>query len=222
LNKRITITVFFTLLFTAAFAQEEPRFSLATDVSAQRNFKKEQRYWAAGHTLQALFHITPKNGVYVLFAYYSRGTYRNNLTAPAKSALTTPQQINYTNKGKMGLKQISIGWRKYIKGRPDLEKGWSLYSNAGFGLLFGKIDNSHSVGIDTALYAVPVFSGGGSFKRLTLDLGLGWETPIGAEMYLYTEGKVWVPTTNYPSKYLFVNSNAPLVAMLSGGIRIFF
>jgi hypothetical protein len=221
LNKRTTILIFFTLLFTAAFAQD-PRFSLATDVSIQRNFKKEQRYWAAGHSIQALFHITPKNGVYVLFAYYSPGGFKNNLTATAKSALINPQQINYINKGKMGLKEFSIGWRKYLIGRPDLEKGWNLYGNAGFGLLLGNVENNHSVGIDTALYAVPVLSGSGKFKRLTLDLGLGWEVPIGAEMYFYTEVKLWVPTTNYPSKYIFVNSNAPLVAMLSGGIRIFF
>jgi hypothetical protein len=169
-----------------------------------------------------LFHLTPKNGVYVLFAYYSPGGFKNNLTATAKSAVTNPQQINFINKGKMSLKELSIGWRKYLKGRPDLETGWSLYSNAGFGLLLGRVDNSHSPLTDTALYAVPVLSGKADFKRLTLDLGLGWEVPIGGDLYFYTEGKVWIPTTNYPSKYIFVNSNAPLVGMLSAGIRIIF
>ena len=221
LNKRTTILIFFTLLFTAAFSQD-PRFSIGTDAGIQRNFKKEQRYWAAGHTTQIHFHLTPKNGVYVLFAYYSPGRFNNNIIATAKSQQTIPQQINYTNTGKMGLKHISIGWRKYLRGSPDIEKGWSLYSHAGFGLLLGRVDNSHSPVADTALYVVPVLSGIANFKRLTLDLGLGWEVPIGGDLFFYTEGKVWVPTTNYPSKYIFVNSNAPLVAMLSGGIRIIF
>ena len=221
LNRTVTITFLFALFGIAAFAQD-PRFSFATDAGIQRNFKKQQRYWAAGHTTQAQFHITPKNGVYVSFAYYSPGRYINNIAADAKSLQTTPQQINYTNTGKMRLKHLSIGWKKYLRGTPDIEKGWNLYSNAGFGLLLGRVDNSHSMGIDTALYSVPVVSGTGKFKRLTLDLSLGWETPIGGDMYFYTEGKVWVPTTNYPSKYIFVNSNAPLVGMLSGGIRIIF
>jgi len=221
LKRPLTITSFFFLLTITGFAQN-PRFSLATDAGIQRNFKKEQRYWAAGHTTQAQFHITPKNGVYVSFAYYSPGRFNNNITAIAKSQQTTPQQINYTNTSKMSLKHLSIGWKKYLKGTPDIEKGWNMYTNAGLGLLLGRVDNSHSVGIDTALYAVPVLSGRGNFKRLTLDLGLGWEVPVGGDMYFYTEGKVWVPTTNYPSKYIFVNSNAPLVVMLSGGIRIIF
>ena len=222
LNSKITITFLLALFGMAAFAQEEPRFSIATDAGIQRNFKKQQRYWAAGHTTQVLFHLTPKNGVYVLFAYYSAGSFKNNLAATAKSVTTNPQQINYTNRGKMTLKELSIGWRKYLIGRPDIEKGWSIYANAGFGLLLGGVDNSHTVIIDTVTYTVPVLSGSAKFKRLTLDLGLGWETPIGGEMYFYTEGKVWVPTTNYPSKYIFVNSNAPLVGMLSTGVRILF
>lgn len=221
MNRRITITFFFTLLFITAFSQGQ-RFSIATDAGIQRNFKKEQRYWAIGHTTQAHFHLTPKNGIYVLFAYYTHGTFKNNVTATAKSPLTIPQQINYTNSAKMRLRQFSVGWRRYLKGIPDAENGWNLYCNAGLGLMPGSVDNIHSVNLDTAVYAVPVRSGKAGFKRLTLDLGLGWEVPLGGEVYLYTEGKVWVPTTNYPSKYIFVNSNAPLVAMLNGGIRIIF
>ena len=220
MNRRITITFFFALLFTTAFSQS--RFSIATDAGIQRNFKKGQRFWAIGHTTQAQFHITPKNGVYVLFAYYTRGIFKNSVTATAKSPLTNPQKINYTNSATMRLKQFSVGWRKYLKGTPDTEKGWNLYANAGFGLLLGTVENIHSVNIDTAFYTVPVRSGKAGFKRLTLDLGLGWETPLGGDLYFYTEGKVWIPTTDYPSKYIFVNSNAPLVAMLSAGIRIIF
>jgi hypothetical protein len=39
---------------------------------------------------------------------------------------------------------------------------------------------------------------------------------------LYASGKLWIPTSDYPSKYLFVNDDAPLVGMLGVGIRILF
>ena len=220
LNKRITITFFFALLFAAAFSQE--RFSFASDVSIQRNFKKEQQYWAVGHTTHAVFHLTPKDGIYLWFAYYSNGRFQNSLNATAKSAFTLPQQIHYTNSGRMRLKQFSVGWRKYLKGTPDSESKWNVYGYAGFGLLLGRIDNVHSLTIDTAAYTLPVRSGKANFKRLTVDLGVGWEAPIGGDFYFYTEGRVWIPTTDYPSDYLFVNDNAPFVAMLCTGIRIIF
>ena len=220
MNKRITITIFLSLLFTAAFSQQ--RFSLATNLDVQRNLKKEQLYWAAGHTTQLLFHLTPKEGIYVWFAYYSNGHFNNNVTAIAKSLNTNPQQVNYVNSGLMRLKQFSAGWRKYLKGTPDAEKSWNLYGFAGFGLLLGQVENTHSVSIDTAVYAVPVLSGKAQFKRLTMDLGVGWEIPIAGDFYFFTEGKVWIPTTDYPSKYIFINNNAPLVAMLGLGIRILF
>lgn len=208
------------MLFNAAFSQQ--RFSLATNLDVQRNFKKEQLYWAAGHTTQALFHLTPKDGIYVWFAYYSYGKFKNNVTATARSILTTPQQVVYINNARMRLKQFSAGWRKYLKGTPDAEKNWNLYGFAGFGLLLGQVENTHSVSIDTAVYAAPVLSGKAQFKRLTMDIGLGWEIPIAGDFYFYTEGKVWIPTTDYPSKYIFVNNNAPLVAMLGIGLRILF
>jgi len=218
--KKIFLSAVIVFSFSTAFSQ--PLFSLATDISIQRNFKKEQLYWAIGHTTNAIFHLTPKDGVYIWFAYYSNGQYKNNLAAIARSPLTTPQQINYINSARMRLKQFSAGWRKYLKGSADAEKSYNIYGNAGFGLLLGRIDNSHSVAIDTTVYNVPVLSGKANFKRLTVDLGLGWEIPIGGDFYFYTEGKVWIPTTNYPSKYIFVNSNAPFVAMLSAGLRIVF
>ena len=220
LNKRITITFSLALLFTTAFAQQ--RFSMATDVGLQRNFKKGQLYWAFGHTTHALFHFTPKDGIYVWFAYYSAGKFKNNISATAKSALTLPQQVNYINSARMRLKEFSVGWRKYLKGNAEIEKSWNLYSFAGFGLLLGSVQNTHSVNIDTAIYAIPVRTGKANFKRLTLDLGLGFEVPLGGDLYFYTEGKVWIPTTDYPSKYIFINDNAPLVGMLGAGIRVLF
>jgi hypothetical protein len=196
--------------------------SIATDLSVHRNFKKEQLYWAFGHNTQAIFHFTPTDGIYVGFAYFSNGKFKNKVTATAKSLLTNPQQVTYINSAKMQLKQFAIGWRKYLKGSADGEKSWNLYAQAGFGVLFGRVENIHSVSVDSAVYAMPVLNGTASFKRLTLDLGLGWEIPISGDFYLYTEAKVWVPTTDYPSSYIFVNNNAPLVGMLGIGFRIIF
>jgi hypothetical protein len=88
--------------------------------------------------------------------------------------------------------------------------------------MLGRVINTYSVSIDTTLYNVPVRSGKANFKRLTLDLGLGWETPLGGDVYFYTEGRAWIPTTDYPSKYIFVNKNAPFVASLNFGVRILF
>jgi len=120
----------------------------------------------------------------------------------------------------MRFKHFSLGWKKYLKGGFQAELGWNLYGYAGFGILIGTVTNYHSVGIDTTLYAVPVRSGKANFKRLTADLGLGWEIPIGADVFFYTEGRVWIPASDYPSKYIFINNNVPLVAMLNAGIRV--
>jgi len=217
----LTILLFFCSLFSEAFCQY-PEFSLATDLGVQRNFKKEQHYWSFGHTVQAIFHFTPKEAVYIWFSYYSNGNFRNDVTATAKSPLTVPQEISYINRAQMRPKHFSVGYKKYLKGSQEIEKGWSLYAYAGFGLLLGRIQNIHTVAIDTTLYNVPVFSGKANFKRLTVDLGLGGEVPIGGDFYLYIEGRAWLPTTDYPSKFIFVNNNAPLVGMLNGGLRLRF
>ena len=209
------------LVFSAmAFAQT--RFSIASDFGLQRSFKKGQQYWAGGHTIQAQFHFAPKDGAYIWISYYTNGKFSNNVTATAKSITTSPQQINYVNNAVMRFKQISIGWRKYLKGTFNAEEGWNIYAYAGFGLILGRIENTHSVSIDTVVYYVPVRIGKANFKRLTLDLGLGWEVPLGGDIFFYAEGRAWIPTTDYPSKYIFVNDNAPLVGMINAGIRILF
>jgi hypothetical protein len=208
-------------LSAASFAQPV-HFSIASDLGLQRSFKKGQQYWAGGHTIQAQFHFTPKDGAYVWLSYYTNGKFSNNVTATAKSVATLPQQINYVNNAVMRFKQISIGWKKYLKGAFNTEEDWNIYGYAGFGLLLGRIENTHSVSIDTTVYQVPVRKGKANFKRLTLDLGLGWEAPLGADIFIYAEGRAWIPTTDYPSKYIFVNDNAPLVGMINAGIRILF
>ncbi len=210
------------MLLTAAAWSQQMQFSIATDLGAQRSLKKEQRFWSVGQTVHAIFNLTPKEGVYVWFSYYTNGNFKNNLTATAKSGLTTPQEIDYVNQSKLRFKHISIGYRKYLVGACDIEKGWNLYATAGLGLLPGRITNVHTVSIDTSLYNVPVLSGVANFKRLTADLGLGYEKPIGADFFLYAEGRAWIPASDYPSKYLFVNDKAPLTAMFNIGLRILF
>lgn len=224
MKKALFISLLSVFFYTEVFSQDTqyPQFSIATDLGVQRSFKKEQRYWALGQTVDVIFHLTPKNSVYVWFAYYSNGKFNNNVVATAKLPVAAPQQIPYTNSAKMRLKHFSVGWRRYLKGDPLAESNWNLYGYAGLGLLAGRIINTHSVSIDTANYNVPVLSGTGNFKRLTLDLGLGWELPLNASFSLYAEGRVWVPTTDYPSNYLFVNNSAPLVGMANVGLRILF
>lgn len=206
--------------FTMPAFPQQPMFSIATDLGLQRSIKKEQRYWAVGQTVHTHFHLTPTDGVYLWIAYYSTGKFSNNLAAAAKSTATNPQQVNYKNNAEMRFKHISIGWKHYFKGSADMEDSWGLYGYAGFGLLPGRIINNHSIVIDSSLYNLPVRSGKANFKRLTLDLGLGWEAPIGGTVYFYNEGRVWLPTTDYPSDHIFINRNAPLVATLNFGLRI--
>lgn len=219
---RIFLFVIALMLASTAFTQRQfPKFSLATDLGLQRSFKKEQRYFAGGHTVHGIFHTDARNAVYVWLSYYSAGKFSNDITATAKLPATTPQEINYRNNASMRFKHISMGWRRFINGNYNDESG-HLYGYAGFGIMLGRIENTHSVGIDTVDYTVPVRSGKANFKRLTADLGFGYEGHMGANIYWYAEGRVWIPASDFPSKYLFVNENAPLVGMFNLGIRILF
>ena len=143
-------------------------------------------------------------------------------TATAKSVLTTPQQVGYTNYARIRFNHISMGWKHYLKGAYNTEDSWNLYAYAGFGLMFGIAQNIHSVSIDSAKYDIPVWSGKAKFKRLTFDLGLGYEIPVGGDIYFYMEGRALVPTTDYPSRYLFINENAPLMGSVNAGLRLLF
>ncbi|MEN9549132.1 MAG: hypothetical protein RIR12_1723 [Bacteroidota bacterium] len=211
----------FVLNVAALFAQY-PGVSLGTDVSLQRNFSKNQIFWSVGHTVQAQIPITEKNGAYIAFGYITNGLFANQLTATAKNTSTNPAVINYKNNAAMKLRHLSIGWRHYIKGSPAAEQGWSIYGFAGFGLTAGDITNVHSVVIDTVQYAVPVLSGSAKFKRLTLDVGGGFEKLLGGDIYLYTEARANIPASDYPSKFLLTNRNAPFTAALALGLRLLF
>ncbi len=221
MKRQLTIFLLLLLAGHAALAQVIG-FSFGTDLSVQRNFKKEQQFWTVGQSIQLHYHFTKKDGLYIWFVYYSNGNFKNNITATAKDPGTTPSSIDYVNSGNMRTKHFSVGWKKYLKGNYDEEKTWNLYGYAGFGLLLGRVTNTHSVGIDTTLYHVPVRDGKGNFKRLTFDLGLGYEYPIGGDFFIYSEGRMWIPATEYPSKYLFVNDKAPFAGMMSLGLRLVF
>jgi hypothetical protein len=122
----------------------------------------------------------------------------------------------------MRVKEFSLGYRRYLLGDFEQNKKWNLYGSAAFGLMFGRVTNTHNRDIDTTVYQVPVRSGQAKFKRLTLDLALGTEHAIGGDFYFYTELRAWIPTTDYPSKYLFVNDNAPFMGMAGVGFRLLF
>ncbi len=217
--KRHVYIILFLCSSSVAFSQR-PGFSIATDLDIQRSFLKNQQYWAAGQTMQLHFHIDRKEEIYAWVAYYAYGKFSNQLSAPAKSSSTIPQQVSYVNNAQMRFKHVSVGWKHYIKGAYNIDRGWSIYSYAGFGLMMGRIVNTHSIGVDTSLYILPVLNGKAHFKRLTLDLGLGWEKPLGGDIFFYSEFRLWVPTTDYPSQHILVNNNAPLDASLNFGVRI--
>jgi hypothetical protein len=221
LKKYIVILLFYVLFFVSAFSQKA-QFSLATDVSLFRSFKKDQRYLSLGQTVTGHFNFTPVDGFYVWFTYSSNGKFNGQLAATAKSVLTVPQQVSYTNFAKLRFNHISMGWKHYLKGVYNTEDTWNLYGYAGFGLLFGIAENTHSIVIDSADYDIPVWKGKAKFKRLTIDLGLGYEIPVGGDIYFYMEGRALVPTTDYPSHYLFINENAPLMGSVNAGLRLLF
>ncbi len=210
------------IIVTNPAQSQQTRFSLATDLSILRSFKKEQQFWSVGQTVKFHFHFTPRDGAYAWLSYYSRGKFTNRLVADAKDPVTLPQQVNFDNKAEMSFKHISFGWQHYFKGSSDSESGMNVYGYAGFGLMFGRATNVHSANIDTATYYLPVLNGEAGFKRLTLDLGIGVEAPVGGDVFAYFEGRAHVPTTDYPSQYLFINRNAPFVAAANVGIRILF
>lgn len=220
--RRISIVILLFLLYIPKPYAQASGFSIATDLGLQRSFKKEQQYFAGGHTTHVLFHFTPRGAIYAWIGYFTVGKFRNDLVATAKSPATIPQQVDYRNNAAMRFKHFSIGWKHYLKGRFDANDGWNLYTYGGFGLLLGRVINTHSVSIDTSSYDAPVLAGKANFKRLTLDCGLGYEIPIGAMVYFYSDGRLWIPTTDYPSKHIFVNDNAPVVAMINFGLRILF
>ncbi len=197
-------------------------FSLATDLSLLHNFESTQKFTVIGQTLIPQLHIDKKTTFYAWISYHTNGKFENEMTATAKSPTTQPTTITFTNQSEMRLRQFSLGIKQYLIGSYDRLEKFNLYAAGGFGLMHGRVINNFSTAIDTSLYTVQnnVRNGQGDFKRLTFDVTGGAEFPISYEMYIYTEARVHIPTSDYPCKYLLKNSHAPFVAGINLGIRV--
>lgn len=193
-------------------------------MSATVSFKKDQRFIVIGQTIIGNIHFTDKDGAYVWYGYSAPGKFYNNFIATAKSIATVPQSHDFKNYTQIGLRHLSLGWKHYLKGSYNAEESLNLYFGAGFGLVSGRVTNTYTITYDTANYNFPSnpVIGKGKFKRLTFDAAIGFEIPIGMEIYLYGEARAWIPASDYPSKYLFINDNAPFIGTANLGLRILF
>lgn len=209
-------------IFSIGIMNAQPVFSIATDATILRSLNQQQHFFAIGQTVTGNIHFTKKESLYAWITYYTKGKFKNSATAVANNSATNPQTINYTVHSRLRYRQLSIGWKHYFRGSYNEEMNWNLYGLAGFGLLLGNAENTYNTFIDTLQYDVPLkpYPGTGSFKRLTVDIGIGNEIPLGTSIYLYTELRSWLPASNYPSAYLVNNNKVPLSLMLCGGLRV--
>jgi hypothetical protein len=217
-----SIVISSVLLFLFHYVSAQSTWSLSTDFGALRSLKENQQFWTMGHTIKGEMHVTKKSGPYAWVSYFFRSQFKNNLLAEAKSSATTPSSFSFRNNARMSITEFSLGWKHYLKGSCDNFKTWNLYTTAGFGLIGGKVLNSFDSPVDTSLYKTPLLSGEASFKRLAVDLGLGWELPVTGEIFLYNDWKAWIPASDYPSPYLLSNRYAPLIVSFHMGIRVYF
>lgn len=218
----ILLIAVFPVLAVPVYGQV--KFSVATDISVLHNFDNKQRFTVVGQTIQADLHLDEKNTFYSWFTYHSNGKYNSQLTASAISGATQPQTISFSNYSEMRLRQLSVGIKRYLLGScKNLEK-FNIYGSAGFGLIIGRASNNFSVPVATSLYTVQnnIINGKGDFKRLSFDLSAGWEIPISYEIFVFTEARLHIPTTDYPSSYLLKNNNVPFLGGINLGIRVLF
>jgi len=215
---RKMFSFFLVLLGFTAVAQ----FSVATDASLLRNLSKQQKFTSFGQTVQLNFYPGVKDAVYAWISYYTNGKFTNNFVATAKDSLTSPQEIYYAAHTEMRYRQISIGWKHYFVGAYNSEHIWNVYGYAGFGLLLGKASNTFDKLVDTALYNSPQpIEGSSAFRRLTIDGGLGTEFPLGGGVFVYSEVRTWLPSSHYPSEYLYKsNYNIPAIVAINVGLRL--
>jgi hypothetical protein len=200
----------------------QTQFSLATDMNLVRSFKEDQEFWNIGQTVSGQFHFTPKDGAYIWLAYTSDGRFMRRYEATAKDPNANPQTISFINRSRISYRHLSMGWKHYLLGRANKEVGGSLYAYAGFGLMMGRASNTFIDGIDTSNYTVPVLPGKGNFKRLTGDLGIGYDWQVGGDIFLYLESRALVPISDYPTGYILNSKYAPLTGSLNFGVRILF
>jgi len=212
-----------SLVFSSAL-HAQVKFSIATDFSVLRNFDGQQPFTVFGQSLQAQWHLDEKNSLYTWFTYHSNGKYNSQLTATAKSIVTQPRSISFTNNSEMKLRQLSIGIKRWLLGSFNKTDKFNLYGAAGFGLIMGRASNNFTMAVDTLQYRVQnnIINGSGDFKRLTFDITGGWEMPVAYEIFVYSEARIHIPTTGYPNNYLLKNTNAPFTGSINIGLRILF
>jgi hypothetical protein len=209
------------LVFNYRHVNAQAAFSIATDLSVLHDFTKDQQFTSFGQTVQLNFHFTKKESLYTWISYYTNGKYQNDLTALPKFLSTTPPSVPYTSSSQIGYRQISVGWKHYFKESFDAETSHAIYGLAGFGVMFGRVGNTFNKTIDTAKYRVAQLPGNGKFRRLTFDVGLGVEAPIGTGFYFYGELRTWLSASDFPSPYLY-NNDGPRVLLLNAGLRLLF
>jgi hypothetical protein len=209
-------------LVICSLASAQIKFSISTGGVVLRNFSPQQKFWAVGQTVRSEFHFTPKQSAYASIDYYTEGKFKNNFTATANSITTTPQQLSYTATGVLPFRQISLGWKHYFKGGYTVGKSINIYGAAGFGFLFAKMRNSFSIPIDVILYNAQPQQGEGKIKKLTFDLGLGGEMPLGGNFFAFADARTWLPASGNTSPFLHNQRNVPLVVTASVGLRLLF
>jgi len=172
----------------------------------------------------AHFHFTPRDGAYVGYAYSAPGKFVNDFVAIAKSPVVMPQILEFKSYSQITFRNFSLGWKHYLKGSASSEEFWNLYFTAGFGLVSARVKNIYTIASDTVNYSFPTnpAEGSGNFRRLTFDVSLGYEIPIGMAIYLYGEARAWIPASDYPSRYLLINDNAPFIGTANIGLRLLF
>ena len=212
------------LLILPFITQGQIAFSMATDASMLRSLDSKQRFTVFGQSVYLKLHLTNTSTVYGLVTYHLNGKYNNSFIAQAKQPGTVPQRVSFTNRSEMRLRHVSFGYKHYLRGHYGNESSFNIYGMGGFGLVIGRAINIFSTPIDTSQYFVPnnIVEGSGNFKRLTLDVMAGFEIPVGYELYVYSEARVHIPTSDYPSGYLVKNENAPFFAGINLGVRILF
>lgn len=220
----ITHLFILSLLFISTPSHSQVSYSIATDLSVMRNFSPKQKFNAIGQTVQGLIHFDKRESVYASLVYYSPGKFSNSFIAAARSPFTVPGSIAYRVQGTWSLRQISLGWKHYFRGSFDQEEGWNLYGLAGFGLMWSNTENILKTAVDTSVYQLAPSPeiGSGVFRRLTFDLGLGTEFPLGGEIFAYVDIRTWIPTTSHPNPLLHDNKNVPRPLIVCTGLRFNF
>jgi len=203
-------------------ASAQVNFSISTGGVVLRNFSPQQKFWAVGQTIRGDIHFALKQSAYASFDYYTEGRFRNNFTATANSMLLTPQRLNYTATGGLIFRQISLGMKHYFKGGYTAEKNINIYGAAGFGFLFAKVRNSFSIPVDERLYKNQTRQGNGTIKKLTFDLGIGGEMPMGGNFFAFADARTWLPASSNTSPFFHNQKNVPLPITATIGLRILF